>query len=168
MQHGIISETKVMQETHSPNTRIHTILQKLPVFAGLSPDEYEHIRKICLPAQLEDGETLFVEGDNSPSMYVLLSGEIQLRTNELGKIHIFHPGELLGEIGMIAQQARTATAIASTPSVLLKIDNTAFEKLLNRAPGICFKVMRNITRIMSGHIVRMTKAAVLDYLPSEN
>lgn len=154
-----------MPQNNSAKTQISTILQKLPVFGGLTADEFEHIRKICVPAQVEDGETLFVEGDTSPSMYVLLSGEIQLRTRSQGKIHTFQPGELLGEIGMIAQEDRTATAIACSPSVLLQIDNHAFEQLLNRAPGICFKIMRNVTRIMSGHMVRMTQADKIDHLP---
>lgn len=144
--------------------KIASILQKMPVFSGLSTDEYEHIRRICQPAQVEDGEALFVEGDTSPSMYVLLAGEIQLRTSQQGKIHTFQPGELLGEIGMIAQQERTATAVANAPSVLLEIDNKAFEKLLSTEPGICFKIMRNITRILSGHMVRMTQAGDIDYL----
>lgn len=154
-----------MQQNNDAKTQISTILQKLPVFAGLAADEFEHIRKICIPAQVGDGETLFIESDPSPSMYVLLSGEIQLRTRSQGKIHTFQPGELLGEIGMIAQQERTATAIACAPSVLLQVDSHAFEQLLNRAPGICFKIMRNITRIMSGHMVRMTQADKVDHLP---
>ena len=154
-----------MPEQNSAN-RISAILQKLPVFAGLTASEYEHIRQICQPAQVEDGETLFVEGDSSPCMYVLLSGEIQLRTHDQGKIHTIQPGELLGEIGMIAQQERTATAIASAPSVLLQIDNDAFEKLLYRAPHICFTIMRNVTRNLSNHIVRMTKAGSQDHIPS--
>lgn len=145
-----------MTENSSANTRISMILQKLPIFAGLSADDYEHIRKICVPVRLEDGEELFVEGDDSPSMFVLLSGTIQLRTQLQGKIHTLQPGEILGEIGMIAQQNRTATAIASAPSVLLQIDDKAFEDLLNRAPKICFTIMRNVTRNLADHIVRMT------------
>lgn len=153
-----------MQEPSIDSRRISAILQKLPVFAGLSASEYEHIRQICQPARLEDGETLFVEGDSSPCMYVLLSGEIQLRTHSQGRIHTMKPGELLGEIGMIAQQNRTATAIASAPAVLLQIDNDAFEKLLHRAPHICFTIMRNVTRNLANHIVRMTKTDATDYL----
>jgi CRP-like cAMP-binding protein len=156
-----------MSDNNGAKAQIANILQKLPVFAGLTADEFEHIRRICVPVKQEDGETLFVEGDHSPCMFVLLSGEVQLRTSKQGKIHTVTAGELLGEIGMIAQQARTATAIASAPSVLLQIDSHAFEDLLNRAPRICFKIMRNVTRIMSGHLVRMTQAGTdnLDYLP---
>lgn len=155
-----------MLENNSAKTQISTILRKIPVFTNLTADEYEHIRKICVPTRVDDGTTLFVEGDKSPCMYVLLTGEIQLRTSNQGKIHTFLPGDLLGEIGMIAQQERTATAIACGPSFLMEIDSHAFEQLLSHSPGICFKIMRNVTRIMSGHMVRMTQAGAdeLNYL----
>ena len=146
-------------------SKIFSILQKLPVFAGLYPDEYEHIRNICISTTVADGETVFVEGDGSPCMYVLLSGAIQLRTTDQGLIHTLKPGELFGEIGFISQQKRTATAIASAPSAILKISSDAFQLLLGRQPRICFIIMRNITLNLSSHIVRMNKTDSLDYLP---
>lgn len=154
-----------MQSAIDNHATISAILQKLPVFTGLQPGEYEHIRQICVGARFGDGETIFVEGDSSPCMYVLLSGEVQLRTHNQGRIHTLQPGEPLGEIGMITQQTRTATAIACAPTVMLQINDDAFEQLLNRAPRICFTIMRNITRNLSNHIVRMTQADSLDYLP---
>ena len=81
-----------MLDSTEETSKISAILQKLPVFAGLYPEEYDHIRKICIPASIEDGEAIFVEGDGSPCMYVLLSGEVQLRTSKQGKIHTFQPG----------------------------------------------------------------------------
>lgn len=148
-------------------SKISSILRKLPVFAGLYPDEYEHIRNICVPTMVADGETVFVEGDSSPCMHVLLSGAVQLRTADQGLIHTLNPGDPFGEIGFISQQKRTATAIASAPSAILKISSEAFQLLLGRQPRICFIIMRNITLNLSNHIVRMNKTDSLDYLPPE-
>lgn len=150
------------------NYDIAAILQKLPVFSGLSASEYAHIQKICHPARIDDGETLFVEGDSSPCMYVLLSGDIQLRTHNQGPIHSLSPGELFGEIGLISQQNRTATAIARAPSVLLRIDGDVFQELLAREPRISFMIMRNITLNLANHIARMNKGDMLDFIPTGN
>jgi len=150
----------------SNTARITAILQKLPVFAGLSLDEYEHIRRICVPTQHDDGETVFVEGDSSPCMYVLLSGEVQLRAHDLGVIHTLQPGDLFGEIGLISQKPRTATAVVRAPSVLLQISDDAFQDLLNQHPRISYTIMRNITINMANHLERMNRADTLDYLPS--
>jgi len=157
-----------MQTTGGENNQIAAILQKLPVFAGLSPAEFGYIQKICLPARIGDGETLFVEGDSSPCMYVLLSGEIQLRTHSQGQIHSFNPGELFGEIGLITQKSRTATAIACAPSILLQINNDAFQKLLSQEPRIGFTIMRNIITNLANHIDRLNhKADSVDHISPE-
>jgi CRP-like cAMP-binding protein len=156
-----------MQDYIEDTSKISSILQKLPVFAGLYPEEYEHIRHICLSARVNDGETLFTEGDSSPCMYVLLSGEVQLRTCAQGLIHTLRPGELFGEIGLISQKKRTATAIACAPIILLQINGDAFRLLLGREPRISFAIMRNITLNLAEHIVRMNKSNILDYIPPD-
>jgi CRP-like cAMP-binding protein len=125
------------------------------VFSGLSAAEYGHIQKICQPARFGDGETLFVEGDSSPCMYVLLSGDVQLRTHNQGPIHSLKSGELFGEIGFICQQNRSATAIARAPTVLLQINYDVFQNLVMREPRISFTIMRNIIMNLSNHITRM-------------
>ncbi|MCF6255288.1 MAG: Crp/Fnr family transcriptional regulator [Gammaproteobacteria bacterium] len=150
------------------NDNISAILQKLPVFAGLTEDEYGHIQKICQPARFNDGETLFVEGDSSPCMYVLLSGDVQLRTHNQGPIHSLNPGELFGEIGFISQQDRTATAIARARAVLLQINYDVFQNLVLREPRISFTIMRNIIMNLSNHITRMNKGDVLDFISTDN
>ncbi len=146
------------------NYDITAILQKLPVFTGLSADEYSHIQKICQPARFGDGETLFVEGDSSPCMYVLLSGDVQLRTHNQGPIHSLNPGELFGEIGFICQQNRSATAIARAPTVLLQINYDVFQNLVLREPRISFTIMRNIIMNLSNHITRMNNGDMLGSL----
>jgi len=150
------------------NDNISAILQKLPVFSGLTEDEYGHIQKICQPARFDDGETLFVEGDSSPCMYVLLSGDVQLRTHDQGPIHSLNPGELFGEIGFISQQNRTATAIARARVVLLQINYDVFQNLVLREPRISFTIMRNIIMNLSNHITRMNKGDVLDFIATDN
>ncbi len=145
---------------------IASILHKLPVFAGLYAQEYAHIRDICQPARFPTGHTLFREGDGSPCMYVLLDGEIELSSRDQDPLHTVRPGETFGEIGLIAQQKRTATATCLAPVTLLQINGDAFRLLLGREPRISFAIMRNITLGLSGHIVRMNRQGLPDSLPS--
>jgi len=154
-----------MQQTDSI-APIAGILQKLPVFAGLYEQEYAHIRAICRPARFASGHTLFREGDGSPCMYVLLDGEISLSSEGLGPLHTVRPGETFGEIGLIAQQKRTATATSLSPVTLLQINGDAFRLLLGREPRISFAIMRNITLGLSQHIVRMNRQGLPDCLPA--
>ena len=154
-----------MLDFSKDKSKISTILQKLPIFVGLSPDEVEHIHKICVPVTVIENDTIFTEGDDSTCLYVLMLGEIQLRTRKKGIIHTVKPGDVFGEIGFINQQKRTATAIANGTSVLLQLDTKAFNQLQEKYPRISFTIMRNITLSLADHITRMNKTGTLDYLP---
>lgn len=147
---------------------ISNILKKLPVFAGLYAEEYEHIRDICIPANFPAGQVIFNEGDGSPCMYVVLSGEIELHTKGQGSIYTLKPGEIFGEIGLISQKKRTATATTRTPAALLQINSDSLQLLLGRNPRISYAIMRNITLSLSEHIVRMNKSGILDYIPTNS
>jgi CRP-like cAMP-binding protein len=146
---------------------INSILKKLPVFAGLYPREYEHIRTICVPANVPADRVIFAEGDGSPCMYVLLSGEVEISTHDQGVIYTLKPGEVFGEIGLLSQKKRTATATTRGPCALLQINGDTFRLLLGREPRISYAIMHNITLNLSEHIVRMNKSGVLDYIPPE-
>jgi CRP-like cAMP-binding protein len=146
---------------------ISGILKKLPVFAGLYPEEYEHIRDICIPANFPADQVVFHEGDGSPCMYVLLAGDIELETKGLGTIYHLKPGDIFGEIGLISQKKRTATATTRSASTLLKINGDALQLLLGREPRISYAIMRNITLNLSQHIIRMNNTGVLDYIPQD-
>ena len=145
----------------------NAILQKLPVFAGLYPEEYAHIRNICIPARFPENHVIFAEGEGSPCMYVLLAGEIELSTRKQGRIYTLKPGEIFGEIGLLAQKKRTATATTRSPAALLQINSDAFRLLLGREPRISYAIMHNITLNLSEHIIRMNKSDILEYIPPQ-
>jgi CRP-like cAMP-binding protein len=157
-------ENRIMLDFDKDRSKISSILQKLPIFVGLSPEEFEHINKICIPVTIPGDETIFMEGEDSTCMYALLFGTIQLRTQSKGIIHTVKPGEVFGEIGFISQQKRTASAVADGTSILLKIDTQAFQTLLDKYPRISFIIMRNITLGLADHINRMNKANSLEFL----
>lgn len=155
-----------MLDFSKDTSKISTILQKLPIFVGLTPEEIEHIHKICAPHTVSENDRIFLEGDDSTCMYVLMFGQVQLRTRKKGIIHTVEPGEVFGEIGFINQQKRTASAIATKTSIILQIDTGAFHQLLDKQPRIGFTIMRNITLSLAEHITRMNKTGTLDYLPT--
>lgn len=155
----------MMLDFTQDKSKISTILQKLPIFVGLSPEEVEHIHQICVPVTVTENEMVFTEGDDSTCMYVLMFGQIQLRTRKKGIIHSVESGDVFGEIGFINNQKRTATAIATRTSILLQLDSDAFHQLLEEHPRISFTIMRNITLSLADHITRMNKTGSLDFLP---
>jgi CRP/FNR family cyclic AMP-dependent transcriptional regulator len=155
-----------MLDFSKDRSKVSSILQKLPIFVGLSPEEFEQIHKICIPVTVAGNEAIFMEGEDSTCMYALLFGAVQLRTQTKGIIHTVKPGEVFGEIGFISQQKRTASAITDGTSILLKIDAQSFQTLLDQHPRISYTIMRNITLSLANHINRMNKTNSLEFLTS--
>ena len=77
-----------------------SIISRIPLFEGMSPEEQEELRAMMTQTTLRRGETLFNEGDAGDRFYVLLSGKVKLghasadgRENLLA---VLGPGEVVG------------------------------------------------------------------------
>ncbi len=86
---------------------------------------------------LNAGETLCQQNTVENSIYVLLTGEVEIteavdnRQISLGKLH---RGDIVGEIGALFSLPRIATVTATKPSVVLEVPAQAFSELLNKTP----------------------------------
>jgi CRP-like cAMP-binding protein len=91
---------------------------------------------IALPA----GDTLFRKGDLSEVMYVILEGELDvLAADRL--VDTIGPGGLVGEMGLIGRQGRSASAVARTDCKLVPIGERHFRYLVHLTPGFAFHLM---------------------------
>ena len=128
-------------------------LRKIPVFAGLLDDEYQQLLAVCKVSHFKQGDVIFKENDASLDMFVLLSGEVEMQTRSSGTIYVMKPGDLFGEMGVISQKRRTASANVAAPSALLHISKDRFDLLLGKSPVICAKIMRNVAKVLSDRLL---------------
>lgn len=142
------------------------VLKQLPLLHGLQSYEYDILLEICKVRAFADGEVLFQEGQPSRSFFTLLSGQIQLITEKKIAVHTVNPGEIFGEIGVIGDIHRTASAVANQAGRALEIDGSEFKFLLGKAPRVSSIILRNITVNLASHIVRMNNAKSAEYMPA--
>ncbi len=141
-------------EKTDPHAHALSSLKKQYLFYGLDDADYDNILTISSLRDLQAGEVLFKEGDGSFGMYILLTGDIRLKTEKDGEIHAVQPGEIFGEMGAIAHIRRTASAIVRRPSLLMQFNHSQLMELLNRYPHIGFKVMSNICTVLIKRLVK--------------
>jgi CRP/FNR family transcriptional regulator, cyclic AMP receptor protein len=132
-----------------PTKKAMTILQKLALFNGLFDEEFNILLDVCQVHKFKDKSIICREGEPSNSMYITLSGKIVIDIESFGTVHVIKTGEILGEIGLITKQARSATATASGPIVLLEIKKSDFNLILEQEPRVSFIIMRNIAKILA-------------------
>lgn len=90
------------------------------------------------------GQALFKEGDDmNDTMYVLISGTAEVLVN--GRVvETAKAGALLGEMAMIDQGLRSATAIARTNCKFVVIGRKRFNFLVQQTPNFALGVMKVI------------------------
>lgn len=119
------------------------IVGACPLFAGISPGELRILAEMMRTEQLRAGETLFQAGEVSDSVYVVAAGTLRVYLPDgSGPVREISAGGLLGEYGMLAAMARTATVRAATDAVLLSLDYPRFRAFLLRFPEATLALLR--------------------------
>ena len=102
---------------------------KLDMFAETNP-------RIC-----EAGEAIFRTYEMGSEMYVVLEGEVELTIGSQ-VLETLGPGEPFGEMALIDQSPRTATAIAKTPCKLAVIPERRFLFMVQTTPQFALQIMK--------------------------
>lgn len=94
----------------------------------------------------EAGDTIFREGERGDLMYVLLEGAVDLkkrvdRGETVLKV-VSTPNEFFGEMALIDQGPRSASAVASTRTKLLAVDGPTFESMILANAKFALKIIK--------------------------
>ena len=88
----------------------------------------------------EGGETVFSQGDQADYMYVLVDGAVDIVVNDV-LVGTAGPGEAFGEMALIDQTRRSATAVAKTDSRIVPIDRRRFLFMVTETPNFALQLM---------------------------
>lgn len=98
------------------------------------------------------GTVLFREGEPGREMYVLQSGRIAIskRVRDLEKtLAVLGPGEFFGEMAIIANKPRNATATVAEDAKLLVIDSKTFEAMIRGNAEIAVRMIKKLAERLS-------------------
>jgi CRP/FNR family cyclic AMP-dependent transcriptional regulator len=93
--------------------------------------------------ELAPGDSLFREGDKDEKTYVVLEGEMDVLLGNF-VLETVGPGALIGEMALIDDSPRTATAVAKTSCRLAEIDRRRFHFLVQQTPHFATHVMKTL------------------------
>ena len=96
------------------------------------------------------GQVVFREGDEAHELFVVLSGEVELRVGDQ-VVEVVQPGGLFGELALVESSPRTAAAVVKTDAVLVPINERRFTYLVANTPFFALQVMG----VLAGRLRRM-------------
>ena len=110
-------------------------IERVPTLRALGRDA---LRILAIGAEsryVHKGEVLFVAGETADGGYIIQEGSFRLEgaSKQAGEL-IVGPGTLLGELALICEIRRPATATANEPSTVIRISRSLFLKMLEGYP----------------------------------
>ena len=113
-------------------------LAKIELFKLLDEDELNELAAAIDSQKVREGETLFNVGDFGESMYIVKSGEIELfikdTTGQKIVLKVADDDDIFGEISMLDNRPRSATAVALQDSELFVLDRDDLLLLFQKKP----------------------------------
>ncbi len=126
-------------------------LKPLSLFKDLTPVELASVAPLFFEKSYLQNATLFVEGMTGEILYLIKKGSVHITkkgpNNQEIVLATLKEGEFLGEMSLIDNRPRTATAKVAEESQLLVMTKKAFTTLLEKHPDIALKILLVFLRI---------------------
>src|SRR5215213_760287 len=105
------------------------LLKRVPLLEGLGRREIEEVGRLAEEIDVPAGRVLMREGDNGREFFVLVRGAVGIE-REGQRLRTIENGDFFGEIALLAEGPRTATATTESDSKLLVLGHREFHSLM--------------------------------------
>jgi CRP/FNR family cyclic AMP-dependent transcriptional regulator len=141
----IVPGSEIMKFKRSENDAVVEMLEKTPLWSGLSRQDLNSIVTRSHTRKFESGSTIVSKGEGGVGFYLILDGAVEIRSD--GKtLSKLGPGQFFGEMSVLDNQPRSADVVAVQPSRVLVLTSWAFNALVSLRPRIALKMLQEFVR----------------------
>lgn len=125
------------------------LLRSIELFEGLTDQDLAELGASLQRRQFAAGSMVFSQGDNGDSMYIVESGDINIHLPGEASRRIslkdIARGEYFGELALFDEKPRSASALATTETVLLELQRRTLEGYLENRPKVALAILRTLS-----------------------
>ena len=121
------------------------LLKTVPLFATCEAREIERLGMLVEEVDLPAGRVLFNQGDSAQELFIVVKGQVRVERDGT-VVAVRGPGEFFGEIALVAEGPRTATATCVTECRLLVVVHRDFHTLMDEFPGLKMRVLETLAK----------------------
>ncbi|MCB1140207.1 MAG: cyclic nucleotide-binding domain-containing protein [Leptospiraceae bacterium] len=135
------------------------VLKQIPVFDKLPHRALKLVRSLCHVRHFKEGEHVFRTNEPGVGMYIILEGTVEIYrihgdSEEEDVLAEFYDGDFFGELALLDDMPRTASARAGAYSRMIGFFRPDLLSLMNRNPRIASIILLNIARITGKRLIR--------------
>lgn len=127
-----------------PSKKVH-LLKKTDIFKNTPEADLKDIVNILEEISLKAGDVIFAKGDIGDCMYIVQQGGIRIHDGAY-TFAILNENEVFGELSLLDSETRSASATCNQDSVLLKLDQLPFYKILSKDPEVLKGILQMLCR----------------------
>lgn len=132
-------------------------LREVALFQGLDDVDLAEILQISEGVRIDGGTYVFEEGERGDHFYVIVQGRIELRKatgDGYKKLAILKAGQAFGEMALLNETPRSASAHALEDTYLLSVSRTAFSRMLG-GDTMSVRLLKNLSKALWATSVRL-------------
>lgn len=134
----------------SSTAEVAGLLASVPVFETLEPADLDRVAEVAVPRRFAPHHTIFREGDESDTCYVVSSGHARaVREHADGRtisLAHFGPGDIFGELAMFDDERRSATIETLDEMEAVAILGPDMRRLIREHPDLAVKLVISLGR----------------------
>jgi CRP-like cAMP-binding protein len=139
----------------SDDEDLHALLREIPMFEGLSSTALSKIEPLLHRREYQTDEVLFRQGNPGVGMFIIREGTIQIVYEPTQDVLAeLHDGDFFGELALLNETPRSATAIATEPTVLFGLFQPDLLSLVERNPSLGVKILMRMARVISERLIQ--------------
>lgn len=120
-------------------------LKRVPLFAGMPTRDLVQVAGIAEEVICEPEERIITEGDQGNAMFLIVEGEVAIHRGDQ-RLATLRPQDCFGEMSILDNEPRSASATALTDCLLLKVDQDHFHDILVENADVALAIIRTLTR----------------------
>ena len=133
-----------------------TLLEHHPLLVNLEPSQLEHLANAGEVESYNPGEAIVVEGSLGDALFLILSGQCAVHKGAQ-TFATLQGGEFFGEMSLIDEGPRSATARVKGAAELIVITKKSFRDMLQNDPRVAAKVLLNLLKVANQRLRRTTE-----------
>lgn len=133
--------------------------RNVPFLSDLSVEEIQDLLRVARVRIYRESQVLFKEGEPADGMYVLLKGdakvEKRLQQGDQLVLSKLKAGDVVGEMGLLEYEPRSATVRAVSACTTLFLESSAFDEMRRRYHPAAMKVLKRLCAILAVRASRL-------------
>lgn len=131
-----------------------------PLFMALDDGDLEKIDPYIGSVELEAGDVLFFEGDNSDYAAFVTVGQLEVVKKDINNkekvVSILSKGSAIGELALLDGMPRSATVRAKSAASVTVLDRKGLDAIIDTEPKVGVKILRYLARAVSYNMRRIS------------